>query len=197
MFGNTLARRAFFGAIWGKWRRVALRLSTCKFKGQRFIGILDDQNHLHFHSFEDVRKSYKLCTDHLSLAQIHGVTPRLVRKIMELAGIDYLRALFVRYEQGEQISDIARSIRMHPSNLSKQLREAGYKICRGKRRPTLTQIQISKAVLERKTINAVARKLQVHWETAKKALVENGFLMKPDAEQGAPYSITASPFDTS
>lgn len=174
-----------------------MRLSTCKFKGQRFVGILDDQNHLHFHAFEDVRKSYKLCSDHLSLARIHGVTPRFVRKIMELAGIDYLRALFVRYEHGEQISDIANSIRMHPSNLSKQLREAGYKICRGRRRPTLTQSQISKAVLERTTINAVARKLQVHWETAKKLLVENGFLMKTDAEQGAPYPISTAPFDTS
>lgn len=116
---------------------------------------------------------------------------------MELAGIDYLRALFVRYDQGEQISDIASSIRMHPSNLSKQLRKAGYKVCRGRRRPTLTQTQISKAVLERTTINAVARKLEVHWETAKKVLVENGFLMKTDAEQGAPYSIPAAPFDTS
>ncbi len=116
---------------------------------------------------------------------------------MELAGIDYLRALFVRYEQRERISDIAASIRMHPSNLSKKLREAGYKLCRGKRGPKPTQSQISRAVLERKTINAVARKLQVRWETAKKALVENGFLSETNAEKGAPYSISTAPFDTS
>lgn len=116
---------------------------------------------------------------------------------MELAGIDYLRALFDRHERRERISDIAGSIRMHPSNLSKQLKEAGYKVVRGKRRPKLTQSQISKSVLERATINAIAPKLQVHWETAKKVLVEYGFLSESDAERGAPYSISAAPFDTS
>lgn len=93
--------------------------------------------------------------------------------------------------------DVAASIRMHPSTLSRQLRAAGYKICRGPRRRLLTQSQISQAVLERKTINAVARKLQVHWETAKKVLVENRFLSESVAEKGAPYSISAAPFDTS
>jgi|GEM_PF-5979819 len=176
---------------------MALRLNTCKFKGQRFISILDDRNHLHVHGFEDVRKSFKLCPDHMRLAEIYGVTPRLLSKIMDMAGIDYLRALFDRHDQGERISDIAASIRMHPSNLSKLLRKAGYKCRREKRRQTLTQCQVSKALLERTAINAVARKLQVHWETAKKVLVENGFLMKTDAEQGAPYSISAAHFDTS
>lgn len=197
MFRNTLACRALFDTAWRRWRSVALRLSTCTFEGQRFISILDDQNHLHFHAFEDVRNSYALCTDHLSLARIHGVTPRLIRKIMELAGIDYLSALFERHEKRERISDIAASIRMHTSTLSRQLRAAGYKICRGPRRRLLTQSQISKAVLERKTINAVARNLQIHWETAKKVLVENRFLSESVAEKGAPYSISAAPFDTS
>lgn len=86
---------------------------------------------------------------------------------------------------------------MHPSTLSRKLKAAGYKIRRGPRRRLLTQCQISKAVFERTTINAIARQLKVRWETAKKVLVENGFLEKSDAEQGAPYSIATTPFDTS
>ena len=174
-----------------------MRLTTCKFRGRCFISVLDEQGHLNFHAFEDVQDSYKKDPDHLTLAANYGVTPCLIRKILDKVGVDYLKSLFVRYEQGERISGIASSIQMHPSNLSKQIRAAGYKIFRGKRRPKLTQSQISKAVLERATINAIAPKLQVHWETTKKVLVENGFLSKSDAENGAPYSIAAAPFDTS
>ena len=125
----------------------------------------------------------------MRLADKYGVTPRLLRKVLKLAGIDNTAELIQRYQSGELLSDIASSIRMHVFGLAKLFKANGHRVQRGPRIAPLTQKEISAALFGRQTINTAARSLCVHWETAKKLLIEFGFLSQKNADQGAPYTL--------
>jgi len=161
------------------------------------IFVIGDNQRGSSYSVAEVRQSFDMCSDHRQLAATYRVSPRLIRKILSLAGVDYLKELHKRYQRNTKISDIATAIRMNPRHLAQQLKASGYAVRPGRRRPPMTQKQISEAVLKRQTIHSVAQNLLIHWETAKKVLVERRFLGAADAKRGAPYSIAVKPIDTS
>jgi len=119
----------------------------------------------------------------------YGISPRLLRKVLELAVVDDIVELIQKNQSGEVLSEIAASICMHVTSLARLFKANGHQVQTVPRTPPLTQRQVVEAIFKRQTINTVARKLQLHWKTTKKLLVEFGFLSEKCAEAGAPYHL--------
>lgn len=153
----------------GKVRRVF-------WEEQPMFFVLGKSGFGYFYSPNEIAAAYKRCTDHVDLALKFDTSPTLVRKLLDLAGVDYLGDLFREWQTTSTCADLAKKIRMKAQDLARKFRENGYQISRGPRISRPTQYEISKAVEENAPITSVAGHFGIHWQTAKKLLRAVGLL---------------------
>lgn len=115
----------------GKVRRVF-------WENQPMFFVLGNSGLGYFYSPNEVAAAYNECTDHIDLAQQFDTSPTLVRKLLDLAGVDYLGDLFRAWETTSTCAQLAKKVRMKAQDLARKFRENGYRIPRGRKRPPLT-----------------------------------------------------------
>lgn len=150
-----------------------------------------------WYSSKEIIAAYNKCTDHVRLAREFDTSPTLVRKLLDLAGVDYLRDLFREWEMKSTCADLAKKIRMKAQDLARKFRENGYQISRGRKRPPRTQYELSKAAEENAPITSVARRFDIHWQTAKKLLKTAGLLDTADRHSFERYRLAATAINSS
>ncbi len=107
---------------------------------------------------------------HREFAERLGISPLVVRRLLDLLGVDYVQRLYRQYERGKTCSDIANANGMKPATLSKLFRERGFEVQRGVRRPKVPKHKLRRIWFETRVINRVAREFKIHWKTALRLL---------------------------
>jgi len=107
---------------------------------------------------------------HKEFATRLGISPLVVRRLLDLLGVDYVRHLYKQYERGKTCSDIANANGMKPATLSKLFKERGFEVQRGVRRPKVPKRKLRRIWTETQVVNRVARAFKIHWETALRLL---------------------------
>ncbi len=121
------------------------------------------------HRVHEIRQIYRAASDLRDFASQLQLAPKQARKLLELAGIDYLWRLHKSYLLGETCSKVAQRNGMKLRTLTRLFKEAGISILRGPRQPRLPTKKLKRIW---KTcdniINRFAVALDVRWATAKK-----------------------------
>lgn len=123
-----------------------------------------------------LNKAYEGCEDIRVWAKEFGISPTLVRKICELAGIDYLKDVYCAFRSGGTLKQVGKIIGMKAQDLSNKFKDKGYSVARGRKRPPMSQAEISKAVAQNAPIPSIAERFDIRWQTAKKVLMELNLL---------------------
>jgi len=103
---------------------------------------------------------------HKEFAARLGISPLVVRRLLDLLGVDYVQRLYRQYEKGNTCSDIANANGMKPATLSRLFRERGFEVQRGVRKPKVPKQKLRRIWIETQIINRVAREFKIHWKTA-------------------------------
>ncbi len=107
----------------------------------------------------------------------------VVRRLLDLLGVDYVQRLYRQYERGKNCSDIANANGIKPATLSRLFRERGFEVQRGVRKPKVPKQKLRRIWIETQIINRVAREFKIHWKTALHLLEDEklivGYKVKP------------------
>jgi hypothetical protein len=147
---------------------------------------------------DEIKLAYEKCQDHHKWSLRLKVSKTHIRRAFELVGIDYLKDLFVTWQTGSTCAQIAQKIGMKAQDLARKFKDNGHIITRGPKRPQATTSEIESAANPEAPVVSVAKKLSVHWQTARKILIEAGLLQA--TEPRVPfqrYKLFAEPADTS
>ncbi|MES0863276.1 hypothetical protein ABLN87_13050 [Ruegeria sp. SCPT10] len=119
----------------------------------------------------------KLSKTHKEFATRLGISPLVVRRLLDLLGVDYVQRLNRQYKKGKTCSDIANANGMKPATLSKLFRERGFEVQRGVRRPKVPIHKLRRIWTETQVIDRVAQKFKIHWKTALHLLEEEKLIV--------------------
>ncbi|MES0863348.1 hypothetical protein ABLN87_13410 [Ruegeria sp. SCPT10] len=114
---------------------------------------------------------------HKEFATRLGISPLVVRRLLDLLGVDYVQRLNRQYKKGKTCSDIANANGMKPATLSKLFRERGFEVQRGVRRPKVPKHKLRRIWTETQVINRVAQKFTIHWQTALRLLEDEKLIV--------------------
>lgn len=157
------------------------RLSTQKvrlinWQGSLAIHVRNNTCGGELYGLDEIKNEYERCRDHLRWSQRLNISPRHVRQMFELAGIDYLKDLFSLWKTEFTCAQIAKKIGMKAQNLGQMFKRNGYVLKRGRRRTEANHSELKKVAEPEAPVVSVARHFRVHWQTAKKLLTEAGLL---------------------
>ncbi|UWQ74342.1 hypothetical protein [Leisingera sp. M658] len=158
---------------------------------RKMVAITVSEGDWHCYLPSEIETIYSQSDNLRTIASRLGITPLLIRKALRLASIDYLRDLYKQYQSGTPCAQLAAENGLTRSTLTKLFKQRGWQVKLGMSRPRFSQYQIAKAAMEHKTINAVARNLKVHWETAKTILKSQKLLTR---QSGRYVLVVASDF---
>lgn len=114
----------------------------------------------------EVRDAYFRFQNLRQLARHFGISPLLVRKLLRLTHIDYIRDLYNAYKGGCSCEELAKQNGMKPSTLSKLFKNSRLKVYPRHSRPKITRKKALAIWRWTGTINSFARKMGIHWQTA-------------------------------
>ncbi|MDC0657808.1 hypothetical protein N6L27_07375 [Leisingera sp. SS27] len=125
-----------------------------------------------------IRVAFNRAENLKQLAEWLGVSPMMVRRILTIAGIDFVRRLYSIYMSGNSCEHLAAQNGMKPATLSKLFKNKGFSVKRGRPYVQLPREQADQAWRCTGTVNSFARALNLHWKTAKNIHQEHA-LPKP------------------
>lgn len=125
-------------------------------------------------SKREIREMYLKCANLRELACHFGISPLLARKLLSIAGIDFVRDLYNKYLAQRCCSSLARQNGMKPATLSKLFKKKGLKVFPRHSRPAIPSRSLQEIWHQTKTINSFARALGVHWQTASNIHSDSG-----------------------
>lgn len=162
-------------------RKVMKCVSTHKvrlihWKGSPTIHVRNNTGGGELYDIDDIKSDYERCQDHLRWSQRLNIGTRHVRKMFELAGIDYLKDLFILWQTKFTCAQIAKKIEMKAQHLGQIFKRNGYELTRGRRRPAAHHGEVENVADRDAPVISIARHFNVHWQTAKKLLTEVGLL---------------------
>ncbi len=131
----------------------------------------------------------KLSKTHREFAERLGINPLVVRRLLDLLGVDYVQRLYRQYQRGKTCSDIANANGMKPATLSKLFKERGFEVQRGVRRPKVPKHKLRRIWIETQVVNRVARKFKIHWKTALRLLEDEKLIV---GYNGRPRKLSKS-----
>jgi hypothetical protein len=153
-----------------------------------------DPNIIHVHvakiggdrlTIAEIKKAYEGCEDIRVWAEQLRISPTLARKICKLAGVDYLKDAYRAFRSGGTLKQVGKIIGIKPQDLSNKFKDKGYSVARGRKRPPMSQAEISKAVAQNAPIPSIAQRFDIRWQTAKKVLMELNLLA--NAKERVPF----------
>ena len=157
-------------------------------RGRKFIAVSCSEAEWHTLLPTEIKAIYEESKTLREFARKLDISPRLGRKALTLAGVNYLRDLYSKRCSGLSCTRVAAENGMKRATLSQLFKEQGYNVPRGKPRRLISQFQLSKAAYELRTINAVARRFKIHWQTAKAVLHSQSLLVTNNGQ----YRLNAS-----
>ena len=127
-------------------------------------------------SDSEIRHAYRQSKSLQELGQSFRLGSLLARKLLELAGIDYVADLHRQYMRERNCEALAKTNGLAATTLRKLLKDRGFEVLRGRPRPLLSQKQLADAVLASKTVNQVAKRFRLHWQTTFELLIRVRFV---------------------
>lgn len=142
------------------------RVFAAKYCGVFHVYVSKEPNDWKPFKLREIRELYFECADLRELANRIDISPLLVRRMLTLAGIDFVRDLYNRYLAKRCCETLARQNGMKPATLSKLFKDNGLSVFRRHIRPVIPRKKLQKIWRRAATINGFARALGVHWQTA-------------------------------
>ena len=123
----------------------------------------------------------------------YGISALLMRRALEIVGVDYVSALHRQHLQGKNCQKIARQNGLSVRTLRKLFNDRGLKVFRGHPRRRVSQAELAKAAYKARSVSEAARRVNLKWEPARRAFSLAGFLVK--TAQGYEFAIPERPKD--
>lgn len=146
------------------------------FDGRKLIALPCSKYEWRHVELREILDQYENSDNLKVLARKLGIGVRSVRTALSLACIDYVLDLHRLHLEGRSCAKIARDNGMKPGTLAVLFADRGWKVMRGRSRRRFSQYELMSAAFRQKTINATAKELGVHWETAKSLLQRLGLI---------------------
>lgn len=144
-----------------------------------FICIEDARQQMRAFKPSEIRAIYADSDTLREIQTIFDLSSKLVRKLLKLAKVKYLKDLAKEHQQGATWGDIARRHGMKLSTLTALIKERGGEIRAGRRAPRLAKPALQAAFEKLGTCAGVAKRFGIHWQTARKALLAHGIIQTP------------------
>lgn len=144
------------------------------FDGRKMIALPCSKYEWRHVELREILEQYENSDNLRGLASTLGISVRSVRTALNLIGIDYVLDLHRLHLGGRSCARIAQDNGMKPSTVAVLFTDRGWKVKRGRSRRRFSQYELMSMAFRQKTINAAAKELGVHWETARSLIQKIG-----------------------
>jgi hypothetical protein len=127
------------------------------------------------HKFSEMKANYRSATTLRELADRYRISTYLIRKALEIVGVDYLNDFYKKTLQGMSCKALAKAHGISFATLRNMFKSRGFLVHRGRPRRRLSQADLAKAAMNSKSIREAAGSLGVRWATARNLLISERF----------------------